>query len=933
MSTKFVVVDLETTGNSPKRGDKIIQFAAVVIENGKVVDQFSSLVNPEQHIPPFIEELTGLTDEMVEAAPLFAEIAPKILTILDGAYFVAHNVLFDLSFLQEELIEAGYEGFYGPVLDTVELARILFPTADSYKLGDLAYREGLNHDRPHQADSDALVTAELLLIMLNRLESLPETTLRQLLRLSGGLKSDISVLLDEYVLVKEWRIGQDHVDIHIHRGIALKKRNKKVEETPYEAISFPIDDEEKENLIKGAFPAYEKRVAQFQMMDSVYQSFSGEQHALIEAGTGVGKSLAYLLPAAIFSKENKEKVVISTYTIQLQDQLRAKDLPLLQQMLPFKINVALLKGRNHYLSLGKFEQSLREEDDNYDSSLTKMQILVWLTETETGDYDELNLSSGGMLFWNKIKNDESFALSNKSWLSFDYYLKAKKDAQTADIIITNHSLLLSDIIAEQPILPSYHYTVIDEGHHFEKAAGKFFGSTLDYLGVRLLLGRFGQLEQKQLNYQLDQLLNKTLEQEESDIVHSFEINQMFIDLQFEMDEFFKTISVFAKKKVKHSAINRISCRISDTDRTKGWKAVITSGERFSFQLKDLVNYLEKSINKLNDIKVKLQENDLVLLEDLTSYMVEIEETREKINSILLHPKEECVTWIELDVRAIQNATTIYSQPITISHYLTKQFFERKRSAVLTSATLSVNKSFNYMINELGLNSFDCHLQQIESPFDYKKQVRMVVPNDLPDIKAVPLNDYVIAITEHIISIAEATKGRMLILFTSYDMLKKTYELMKESGLLEDFAIIAQGITGGSRTRLTRNFQRFDKAILLGTSSFWEGVDIPGEDLSCLIIVRLPFSPPEEPITEAKCTRIKQAGGNPFTDYSLPEAVIRFKQGFGRLIRTSTDRGFVLVFDNRLVTTKYGKAFLQSIPPVEVTKNNINEIVDMIDSWL
>jgi len=250
MSTKFVVVDLETTGNSSKRGDKIIQLAAVVVENGKIVEQFSSYVNPEQSIPPFIEELTGITDDMVEDAPLFSSIAPKVLTLLDGAYFVAHNVLFDLSFLQEELTEAGYEGFYGPVLDTVELARILLPTADSYKLNDLAYREGFNHDRPHQADSDALVTAELLLMMLERLNGLPGTTLRQLLKLSGGLKSDISLLLDEYVLTRESTIEELSSELQIHRGIAIKRFQSIDDLEDGSQFSFPISNDEKEKIIQ-----------------------------------------------------------------------------------------------------------------------------------------------------------------------------------------------------------------------------------------------------------------------------------------------------------------------------------------------------------------------------------------------------------------------------------------------------------------------------------------------------------------------------------------------------------------------------------------------------------------------------------------------------------------------------------------------------------
>lgn len=932
MSNKYVVVDLETTGNSPKKGDKIIQFAAVVVEDGEIVEQFSSLVNPGREIPLFIEELTGLTDDMVKEAPEFAEIAPKVLHMLDEAYFVAHNVLFDLSFLQEELIEAGYEGFLGPVLDTVEMARVLFPTADSYKLNELAIREGLNHERPHQADSDAYVTAELLIILINRLLNLPIITLKQLLKHSGGLKSDVALLLDDILLEKEHTIEELSNAYEIHRGIVLR-RLKDIEDNEKKlAIPYPDDNQKKEDLFREAFQQFEVRQGQFQMMDTVYHSFSDNRHALIEAGTGVGKSIAYLLPSAIFASEREETIVISTYTTQLQEQLIKKDIPLLQKMLPFPLKSVMLKGRNHYISLAKFEQSLKEEEDNYDVNLTKMQILIWLMETDTGDRDELNLSSGGFLYWEKIKNDDITYFQHKSWVNFDYYLRARKAAQTADLIITNHSFLLTDIVSDNSIIPRYSYCVLDEGHHFEKAAGKYFGCSLDYMNVRLLLGRFGAYEQKEYQYQFTRLIKeKSLEDE---TLHSFEVNQLFTEASFEMDEFFRMVALLATKKIKNTSTSgRLTYRLNDGSTSKEWKAVQACGERFFFILKDLIQYIETSIHLFNDKGILLNNEEKLLLQDLTAYIKELENVRGNIKSIILNPSEETVSWIELDVRAAQNATTIYTQPVAIGEQLRNEFFKKKKSVVLTSATLSVKNSFDYMMRELGLDSANCHVQQIESPFHYEEQVQLVIPVDLPEVNAVSVDEYVASITEHIISIAEATKGRMLILFTSYDMLRRTYNLMKESGLLEDYVLMGQGISGGSRTRLTRNFQRFEKAILLGTSSFWEGIDIPGEDLSCLIIVRLPFSPPNEPITEAKCNLIKKNGGNPFSEYSLPEAIIRFKQGFGRLIRSTNDRGFVVVFDKRLYSTSYGKAFLQSIPKVPVKKLDINATIDLIYNWM
>jgi ATP-dependent DNA helicase DinG len=931
MSQKFVVIDLETTGNSPKKGDRIIQFGAVIIENGKITGRFSSLVNPLQQIPAFIEELTGISDSMVKDAPLFEEIASQVSDLLEDAYFVAHNVLFDLSFLQEELLISGHEGFYGPVIDTVEMARILYPSADSFKLTDLAQREELQHDRPHQADSDAQVTAELLLIMLEALEALPHVTVKELAKLSEGLKSDLHLIFDDVLKVKESRLESLPEHIEVYRGIALKRKaeNPKIEKS---VIEYPETVEEKQTLLKKAFSGYEIRHGQFEMMDCVREAFSKKGHALIEAGTGVGKSLGYLIPAAIFSLESNNPVVISTYTTQLQEQLLLNDVPKLTQVLGSTINASLIKGRNNYISMARFEQSLREIEENYDTALTKMQILVWLTQTETGDFDELNLSSGGMLFCNKVKNDSALFLKTKHWDEYDFYQSAVEKAQNADILITNHSMLLADLVSENGPLPAYEYAILDEGHQFEKAAGKYFGQSLDYLAVRLLLNQLGLYDQNQLFYKLELLLNKNNLDLKDNRLHTFEINQLISDLVYETEELFKLAGSYARKALKNKTYgSKVHASMVPDRDNRTWTALKTTAERFYFHLKDLILALESRLDEAGKKTHLYNGGQQSILEEVVQVIDDLERIRNTARNLFMM-ESGYVKWIEADMRALQNSTTIFSRPVYVSDYLAEQFFSKKRSVVVTSATLSVNDSFAFIKKELGLQNTLME-KQIPSPFSYESQVKLIIPDDLPDIKSVSNDDYVAAITEHIISIAEATKGRMLILFTSHEMLKRTYELIKESGLLEEFILIAQGITAGSRTRLTRNFKRFDKAILFGTSSFWEGVDIPGEDLSCLIIVRLPFSPPDEPITAAKCSLIKENGGSPFSELSLPEAVLRFKQGFGRLIRTSNDRGLIFIFDRRLVTTSYGRAFLHSVPDVPVEKGSITEIVDLIHEWL
>lgn len=925
MSNKFVVVDLETNGNSPRKGDRIIQFAAVVIENGKIVEEYSSLLNPLQPITPFIEELTGITDEMVESAPIFEEIADKIVHLLEDAYFVAHNVLFDLSFLNEELEQAGCRQFYGPILDTVELARILYPTADSYKLTDLAAQEGIVHTRPHQADSDAYVTAELLLLLLKKLNALPQVTTKQLEFLSSSLKSDLDIYLQTLLQEKQSKVEYIPESWEVYRGLTLKRlpNNLISSQSKDYTVSFDVNNVEKR--MKDTLSFYQKREGQLEMMNAVHQALTSNQHGLIEAGTGVGKSLGYLVPAAYFSIENKEQVIISTFTTQLQEQLFHKDLPLLKRILPFPITYTLLKGRNHYISLDKFEISLKEQEDNYDIVLTKMQILVWLTETETGDKDELNLTSGGINYWEKIKNDGNFSLPiSKEWAQKDFYRRTRNAAQKANMIITNHALLVKDLTADQHLLPSYHYAIIDEGHHFEKTATKHFGFRFSYVAVRLSINAIGTTDQKQLMYHLEHLLG------DLSLTEKVEFNQFILSLHVELDELFRAVLRYVKKTNQSSKEGKGSYRLKKTE-TGDWNAVKSVAERMVFLWKDGRNALGEKVFRLKEQNRKFSSSQMLVVERIESILNDWQIYINHLREMFLREGDN-IAWLEADKKSFPNNAVLYTQPSSVAEPLQNRFFNQKQSIVFTSATITVNNSFDYYLKVLGLGKNQLEVQ-IDSPFKYEKQVQLLIPTDVPEVNTVSLNEYVWTIGEQIINIAQATKGRMLILFTANDMLKKTYDYMKESGCLEEYAILAQGITNGSRMRLTRNFQRYDKAILLGTNSFWEGIDIPGEDLTCLIIVRLPFSSPEDPLTEAKNERIKNEGGNPFLENSLPEAVLRFKQGFGRLVRTEEDKGFIIVFDRRIVTTSYGETFLKSIPAVPIKQQNNAEMVEFIEKWL
>lgn len=924
MAQRYVVIDLETTGNSPKKGDRIIQFAAVVIENDTIVDEYSTYLQPEQSISIFIEELTGINNDTVKDAPLFEEVAERICALLEGACFVAHNVLFDLSFLKEELERCGYEPFYGSTIDTVELAKILKPTADGYKLNQLAKEENLEHPRPHQADSDAYVTALLLLQLKKKLYSLPVMTLKKLSKLSFSLKSEIAELIDECLTVKLSKAELHNPAIETFRGLAFKKVQ------PAKACSekipeFPFSEKEKVDRMKRAFPEFEARKGQLAMMDTVYHSFIQEQHSIIEAGTGIGKSLGYLLPAAYFAKQQDTPVVISTYTLQLQEQLLSTEVPKLKEILPFSIHVVLLKGRANYLSLAKFERALRGKEDNYETALTKMQILVWLTETETGEKDELHLTSGGELFWNRIKSD-GFTSPDLQipWKSKDFYEKAKLVASKADIIVTNHAFLMADIMSSNRIIPEG-YLVLDEAHHIEQAASKYLGKRLNYISVKTMLNRLGTSDQKQLLRKLEKILsNKGITPERTS---SF-IDGKLTDFMYEFEQLFQLLSSEANKSGKSSGPHRIPLKIKDV---KEWQGISFLVERLIDNLSDIKKTLFDRICMLKN--EELTKNELFYMNDVELLISGMNEIIQSLAEFFIHPSDQSIYWIEFTKSVPQHGITLSSQPVSGNKILWDSCFVHQKSVIMTSATLSVKDTFSFFIEQLGMQNIPVHTYNFPSPFKYEENVRVLVASDIPEVNTISSDDYAIAVARHIIAAAQAANGRMMVLFTSHDMLRTTYQKVKATGFLQEFTLFAQGLTGGSKMRLLRNFQNFDKAVLFGTTSLWEGVDIPGEDLSCLVIVRLPFSPPDDPIIQAKCNLYSREGRNPFYAYSLPEAILRFRQGFGRLIRTSTDRGVLLVLDRRIMTSSYGSEFRQAIPPVEWLEVNEDDMTYRIEEWI
>jgi ATP-dependent DNA helicase DinG len=673
----------------------------------------------------------------------------------------------------------------------------------------------------------------------------------------------------------------------------------------------------------------------------VESAFEQDQHLMIEAGTGTGKSLGYLIPSLYYGLKQDKKVVVSTHTINLQEQLRERDIPLLKELFPVGFKAGILKGRSHYLCLRKFEGKINMQDFEHgrEDRITAAQMLVWLSETKHGDDEELHLAGKGPQFWNSVSSDADSCLNRACpWFKKCFYHRARHDANTADVVITNHSLLFTDVVAENRVLPSYKHLVIDEAHHFEEVASKHLGIELHYHGLSGTLlwlykdARTGQLSSlKQRLSRFEQERTQKWCQTIEDIV------PRLIALKEQWDELtellFQLLS--SRSDPSQSEGNTMVLRLKKDALPHGWDKLLVMEENMQLHFLEATKKLDRLLQEIKELQDEYDVQSLMT--DLSGTLKELMRHRDALHFFMSMTDENYVYWLEANPYNKGRSLQLVSVPMDVSSLLKQYFFDAKDSVVMTSATLSVGKSFDYTCDQLGLRTKDENklvTVQLPSPFNYRQQALVAIPRDFPSIRGtIGEKEFVDKLIMSLAEVALETRGRMLVLFTSNRMLKAAHTGLKD--MLSPFGIqvLGQGVDSSNRSKLTRMFQTHPASVLLGTSSFWEGVDIPGNALSCLAIVRLPFQPPNHPLVEAKTENLKKSGQNPFMKLSVPQAVIRFKQGFGRLVRTASDRGIVIIYDTRVIDTTYGKYFLYSLPGPKIEHMNTNQLVPRIKQWM
>lgn len=682
---------------------------------------------------------------------------------------------------------------------------------------------------------------------------------------------------------------------------------------------------------------FESREQQQHMLCDIVDAFNKNQIALIEAGTGTGKSLAYLIPAMLWAMQNKERTLISTHTINLQEQLIHKDIPLAAKALSSEVKAVLVKGMSNYICLRKLEETKWEKNTLSLSEAEEFdKIEPWSEKTADGSLSDLTFMPSRNI-WEKVCAESDTCNKNKcKYYSKCHFYKARKEAEEAQILVANHSLLFADLAFRsesepkkgEGLLPNYTRIVIDEAHNIEDVATEFFAKRVSHLQIIRLLSRLGSETQGKLPLLSKKLAsaNKGKQPEKFSAWHdklTIDLPGTRRDLLHQINETFHAYGEF----IQNAFLDKQEWGEANSSETKWrilpfhWDHPRWSNEVLSQtqQLIDsckkytvMINHFDDDLDNIKDPHVEDQLQGLRHeIKALALRLVDFQTNFERFISKTLAPSE--VRWIEMQNFKTMTNHTLVEADIDIAKALASRLFCKFPTIVLCSATMTTNQNFSFVRKRLGLTAEFLPGKAITesiypSPFDYHKQALLAIPMDMPD----PSHpEFISAACERIWDAVRTSKGNAFVLFTSYAMLTACYNKLKVKLEKQRFCVLKQGEM--TRKALLEKFKATNASILFGTDSFWQGVDVAGDALRCVILVKLPFKVPTEPLMQARTEAIISAGGDPFYDYSVPNAIVKFKQGFGRLIRNKNDRGCILCLDPRIATKPYGKLFLNSLP--------------------
>jgi ATP-dependent DNA helicase DinG len=917
MRGELVAIDLETTGLDIQN-DSIIEIGAVRMVDGKITAEYSTFVDPEIQIPALITQITGIKQDDVTGAPRIQDVLPQVSEFVRGAPVIAHNIRFDMGMLQER-----YQILQDIIrIDTYELASVLMPTAERYNLTSLTQAFGIELENAHRALDDARATALLYWGLWEKMLTMPTAIIGQINQAAEGL---------------DW--AATHVFKAAYPLTQRQPESKKatIGELTSDTPSLQVSDQPAQPIDLGEIEAlfaidgpiaehiehYKPREQQDTMAQAVINAFNLKDHLLIEAGTGTGKSLAYLLPAILWATRNNRRVVISTNTINLQDQLINQDIPKARQILNIPFTSSVLKGRANYLSPMRLQAALKRRAGSIIEMRVLAKILIWQLEDNTGEKSKISLRGPEEhAIWALLSAEDDYC-NDEANIIRSPFCRARQQAEKAHILIVNHALLMSDTQSPNSVLPTYDYLIVDEAHQLEEAITHSMTYRIDTTMLQNQLDYLGSTKRGILAEILHVLRDSETDKNTLKVERFIQsLDEATTEMKAHITAYFRNILRFVEDVRSNRSKEYLTIiRIEPSHRARAifmqiqdrWQTL----SEFFDVLTDALKRLTKSLARF--MQANRQQEFVRSLDIIISKLTE---TQTQLREFAIPTSDNIIHWVSIGQN--DELPSVNSAPLHVGRILQDILWDQKQAIVMTSATLQTQNSFTFLQDRLSADAI--HTLDVGSPFDYKENTLLYLPQDIPE--PVDRKGYQQTIERAIIELAAALNGRVLALFTSFNQLRNTAQAITPRLALGNITVYDQS-DGTSRENLLDGFKSTEQAVLLGTRSFWEGIDIPGDSLSALVITRLPFVPPSSPVHAARADTYNDS----FAEYNLQDAILRFRQGFGRLIRKDTDRGIVVVLDARINSRSYGRAFIDALPECTIKRSSLDELAHTAKNWL
>lgn len=913
--TIYAVVDLETTSNQNQAG-RIMQVAVAFVRNQKIINHFSTLVNPGQSIPIGIQKLTHINDAMVKKMPYFEDVAQTLHAMLSETVFVAHNVNFDLPFLNAEFERVGLTPLTNLALDTVALAQILWPTASSYRLGDLTQQLGIDHLNPHRADSDAKATGELLIAAQRKALGLPMITLQQLNDLPLALPRETKQIF-AWALAENRRHPQPLANnLEVVDRLALRRFSAPSAYKQHQPeLHYPKKEEEQKTLLA---PDLDYRHQQARLMNKIYEHYCrtddlstnpGENAMVVEAPTGMGKTLGYLVPLAYLALQQGRQVVLSVPTKALQKQVNTTINQTLKSLLPFEVRGVQLKGQQNYLNLQSFKRSLVRDEGSIAMQFVKAQILVWLTETLTGDFDELNLNNVSPDFLRQLTQTANNPEASKFY-QHEFVHRQLILSSQATFLVVNHAYLTRQInqITQQEKKP---FLVIDEAQNLPDVVLQHSRHQVNWSSLisqtELLQHSLTTNKNNDLQLILERLPKG--HQLEKNFIESFA--QLLIHLTNIQQSLYRQFILSVKMP---ATVGKDEYLVTSDNLTRFW---VEHQNDFS-QVKQLIQTLQVTLNEMMEAFIQVGTPfSISERQSLADFRYLVEKIGQTINTLqtfqdsMIDYAETSVFWLT-DYHG-QNGPSIQ---LTGALLHTKDYFKNNLypsflPPLMIGATLFNSAKSTYLYTRLNLDAKTAQVEKFKESFNWSKQAEMLLIED-GVVPSAP--DYGNYLAKQILAILGKLSKNTLVLFTSLELMDRVYRLVTENKIYHEskMTVLAQGISG-NKSKILKRLQNEKELMVFGALSFWEGIDLPKQQLELLILTRLPFEQPDtilQKVEEQQFTASKQSF---FHQSTLPKATLKLRQGVGRLIRSDQDYGAIVILDSRIVHKQYGKTMLKMLP--------------------